>query len=588
MDNSGVKIQYGNITVGAKENFVPVVNSKTSWTDLEQLQRYNLRFPNYGNPCEYGSVLLDGKTKFMPKLSDLRNSNMGWWGNYVSDENGNFSTPLTLMLTADGKYSSKGFTLTFDEYNNIYCNSLNIKWYSFNKTTQAYEIMKDENNADLSIDFSPNSAIYFCEKEVTGFERVIITFNSMNMPYNRLKLRSIDYGYGTIFKGDELQNVTVSQSISPATLEITNNAVDFRLNNKSDVIYEFKEGQPITTYFNDAIRQVSFIKSSKRVSENVYEVKSEDYMYNLSKFTFLGDVYTNKSAKELLTSIFEQTQVPYEFSSEYTDTNLSGWVPICDCREAIRQICFAACATVSTANSDKVVISKLNNNLMEYIPLTRVRQGQNFEEESQITELVLTRHDYVKTDETVEAYKAVESGTGDEIFVKFSEPLWDLSITNGEILKNEDNTLKCSANYAIIKANTSCVLTGKKYRDDKANTGAKDSSKLANLGDNIVEITDATMVGNFATGLSVVEHIYPILRKYTTTHMRIDEGYDLIKYGSAKYGTVKYGEKIFDRIIAPSDYITAETQYLGNITGRIIYEKYNLNGRKIVKEVEVI
>ena len=59
MDNSGVKIQYGNITMGAKENFVPVVNSKTSWTDLEQLQRYNLRFPNYGNPCEYGSVLTE-------------------------------------------------------------------------------------------------------------------------------------------------------------------------------------------------------------------------------------------------------------------------------------------------------------------------------------------------------------------------------------------------------------------------------------------------------------------------------------------------------------------------------------------------
>ena len=76
-------------------------------------------------------------------------------------------------------------------------------------------MLKDDDENDLDIDFTPNSAFYFCRQFVEYYNKVVITFNSLNLPYNRLKLRSIDYGYGTYFYGDELRNVKLIQEIDP-------------------------------------------------------------------------------------------------------------------------------------------------------------------------------------------------------------------------------------------------------------------------------------------------------------------------------------------------------------------------------------
>ena len=71
---SGVSILYGDIAPEAKENFFPsAIDSE--FDTLSQLQKYNLNFPNYENPCEPYSVLLDGKAVAAP--SSPENSNVG-------------------------------------------------------------------------------------------------------------------------------------------------------------------------------------------------------------------------------------------------------------------------------------------------------------------------------------------------------------------------------------------------------------------------------------------------------------------------------------------------------------------------------
>ena len=46
MNNRGVAIRYGDVAPEAKENFVPTA-SESQFDTLEQLQQYNLNFPNY-------------------------------------------------------------------------------------------------------------------------------------------------------------------------------------------------------------------------------------------------------------------------------------------------------------------------------------------------------------------------------------------------------------------------------------------------------------------------------------------------------------------------------------------------------------
>ena len=170
MSTKGVAIKYSDIAPDAKENFIPTVSEKESFVNLSQLQQYNLNFPNYSNPCELYSVLLDGTAEVIP--DDMENQNLGLWSIQITDNNGRFDAPIVLTLTANGQYSSQGITLTFDEYNNIYANSLNIQWY------RADELLSD-------MDFEPDKAVYFCRNKIENYDKLIITFYSMNMPQNR-------------------------------------------------------------------------------------------------------------------------------------------------------------------------------------------------------------------------------------------------------------------------------------------------------------------------------------------------------------------------------------------------------------------
>ncbi len=570
MDDLGVKIRYGDVAPEAKENFTPTVSEMADFVDLSQLQKYNLKFANYGNPCEYGAVLLDGKS--LPPPPRYAGENTGLWSVQISQSDGTFETPIILTLTADAQYSSQGFTLTFDTFNNIFCNALSIVWYRGETQLAA-------------ADFTPNSAFYFCRKQVENFDRVIITFKKMNMPYNRLKLRVIDYGYGTYFRADELRSVNVIQELHPIAAELPTGTVDFVLDSNTDMEYSFQSKQPLSVYFNGTLRATTFVTSSKRQGKYMWKVESEDYVGQLARLTFLGNIYTNENAYNLLSSIFTQAKIPFTISDDLKTETVTGYIPICDCREAVRQICFAIGAVCSTANSDTVNIHKLSDTVTQEIPLSRIRTGQSFEEDDRVTSVVITAHQYRPiggdTDNLVEAYKASESGTGTNILVKFTEPLWQLSIKDGEILQS-------CANYAIINANAeTCVLKGYRYEDVQTQKVKNNPVVSASDLENVVEISDATLVSS-ANADAVLNRVYDYVTKRTTTTMKINEGYHMVKWGEFKWGEFVYGGKVFDDIVNVGDVITAQTEYIGAVTGRITSERYNLNGGIVVKECELI
>ena len=109
MNNKGVAIRYGDVAPEAKENFVPTA-SESEFDTLAQLQQYNLNFPNYANPCELYSVVLDGTAQAFPSVPE--NANLGLWSEQISNDDGTFTEPIVLTLTSEGNYSSSGFTFT--------------------------------------------------------------------------------------------------------------------------------------------------------------------------------------------------------------------------------------------------------------------------------------------------------------------------------------------------------------------------------------------------------------------------------------------------------------------------------------------
>ena len=563
----GVLIKYGDVAPEAKENFMPDINNIENFVDVLELQQDKINISNYANPCELYQTVLDSSTESFPEYPE--NENMGIWSDIVSDKNGLLSEPIVLTLQSEGNYSSQGFTFTFDTNNNVFCNNLNIKWY------QGDTLLED-------IDFVPNSAFYFCHKKVDFFNKVIITFKSLNMPYNRFKLRVIDYGYGTYFKADELRDVSLIREINPISENIVINVCDFTLDSKTDMEYSFQSKQPLSIFFNDKLVLTTFVSSSRRTGKRLWNVETEDYVGILDGIKFLGGMYEDQNAVELLESILKQANVPYTISVVLNEKSVTGYIPICTCRQAIQKICFAIGAVVDTSNSETLDIFVLTQDVAQHIPRKRIRQGQNFKVEDRVTEIQLTQYQYSKTDEVFEPYNTSNGDPyGENILVEFSEPLYDLKISGGEFVKT-------GANFAIINSTSGCSIGGKKYQTTKVIKSKKNPNILASDVENIKKIDSETLISESNVD-EVLENCYNHYLKTNKVNMFIEEKSNIVKYGEKKYGTFKYGQSVNEQPITLTDMITAETEYLGTLEGRIVCERFNLNGRRMIaKECDMI
>lgn len=563
-------IRYGDVAIGARENFSPSSDDKAYFTNFSNLKE-NIFFPKYTNPCELYSTTLDGSSLLLPQNPE--SVNLGWWSDQISGDGGIFAEPIIMTAIADDLYSSIGITLVFDEENMVYANNINIKWYRDN------EIISDK-------DFQPNSANYFCANAVDYYNKIVVKFYSLNMPQNRLKLHSIEYGYGAEFSGDELKNVRVIQEISPLSDEMAVNTADFDLISNRGIEFSFQDRQSVEIYFNGALRAKTFIKDFKRKSKTQWSISTEDYIGLLETVPFGGGIYENVVAIELLKNVLNTAKVPYTIQDGIFDgIKISGYIPFTNCREALMQVAFAMGALVDTSNREDIYISSLNQELSQNIPLSRIIQGQNFKTETKMTAFELTGHEYKKTDKIRVLYEAEKSGSGENIFVKFTEPTYDLSITNGELVKQ-------GTNYAIINADGNCVLRGKSYEHIQFAKRKTNPLVLTTDVENVISIKDATLVSSNNID-NLLERCYNYYVNNRIVNLKIVEAkrdgeYKRVKYGEKKYGAFKYGQGhkivIYDKPVNVGDLIEVETEYLGNIQGRPIKQMFNLNGGIIIKD----
>lgn len=577
MTTEGVRIKYGNFAPDAKENFFPE-SENSEFDTLSQLQRYNLFFPNYGNPCEEFQTLLDGKTSVLPK--EPQEANIGFWSKELSENDGSFENPLVIEFVAQGKYSSQGINFRFDTYNGVFPTRLMIEWYRDGESIESSE-------------FRPNSPDFLCEKQVEYYDKLVVTFYSLNVANTRLRLKSIDHGYGMWFEPNQLRGVKLIQEVNPISAEISINTTDFELELDVEGGVLFQRKQPLSIYYNGDLVSTSFVTEYKRASKKRWNIKSEDYIGLLNNIPYYGGIYTNTKAVDILRDIFSVAKIPYSIDSVFESFELTGYIPYTTCREALMQVAFAIQATVDTSNSEFVNIKPFVETISQSIPLDRIIQGQNFVVEDVVTSVEVTSHTYTPTNDTKEVYLATESGVGERIFVKFSEPLHTLEIVNGTFALNDKGEELKHSNYAVINAYEGCILSGKKY-DHTTEIHRKNNPFVhANDFEKTISVENATLVSknNFA---AVLEKCYEYYTNKQTINARIVEakhvqGGETVRYGQMKYGGIKYGAKTpkvitYDARTNAGEKIEMDTEFLGKKIGTIIKQTFNLNGGTVVKD----
>lgn len=216
MAKTKTSIKFGLVDVTAKEDSQLNVNDKQEFVDLLDLKKEELEEIKYGT-CEKNQFALDGSFELMPE----KLNNMGWWSNQMSDENGNFTTPLTMEINFTKPHSSLGLTFVFSKAKD-YCNHLNLKFYGAEE-----QLLSDK-------DFNPNDFYYVCNNIVENYTKIVITFYSTNNPYRYLKLYQIIYGAIKIFEGDNLISANILEEVDLLSSEVSINTLDFTVYSEED------------------------------------------------------------------------------------------------------------------------------------------------------------------------------------------------------------------------------------------------------------------------------------------------------------------------------------------------------------------
>lgn len=528
-----ITITYEDVPVGALEDSSAQTSNKQTFSDLSLLKE-DINFDKIANPCELNQVILDNTQSDL----DITASDVALWSESLTDADATFQTVPVLTVTFTQMFTSPGITFTFDPQNNLFCNDLTVSWY------------RDETLV-ANGDFNPDAPIFYCEQNVSYYNKIIVQFNKMNMPYSFLKLQRIDFGALREFTNKELKSVKIQEEASPISSELSINTLDFTVNSTQNTVFVFQKKQKTKVKFYNTVIGTFFISGSQRQSKTIWNVSAEDYIGLTDKMTFYGGMYQNKNAFELAGEILGN--IPFEMEQSLQNKTVSGWLPIDSSRNSLLHLAFAIGAAVTTARQNKIIIKEPDTQSVHSFAAADIFTGDSFETQDKATEIQLTEHNYAAVTEATELFKGE---TGENLLVRFSEPVHDLSIVNGEILSG-------NANFALINADADCVLTGLKYLDSQKVVSIKNTLITQSDPQNIISFSDCCLINN-SNSQSIAQKIF--------------DYYSVMKFSNIK---LKAGNcSVCDKIKFP-------TSFMGDLQGTIESFDFSLNGNEIVGEARV-
>lgn len=369
-----ISIEYQDISLTAKNDLTVTCNDKQEFSNFDLLKQVGIGYKKFAT-LEKVFWKLDGSFENFP--DNPQQENFALWSKSMSDENGEFETPIEMELNFSNYESSVGLTFKFSTHTDDYPKNINLRWY------QDSTLLSEK-------DFELDGTEFFCENSVSNFNKIIITCLNTNKPYRYLKIQDIVYGVVRNFEEDELRSIELLEDVSLTSEELKINTMDFVLNNKKLVDFIFQKKQPLVLSRNGELLGTFFIESSKRKSKTLYEISAVDWIGVMDKMPFAGGSYSNETVANLVKSIMGN--IPCELDNNLANKVLSGTLEACTKREALLQVVFACCGIVDTSRSNVVRIYKNDLTVKSNVKDGIYTDG-SFESEDEVTEIRLTLND---------------------------------------------------------------------------------------------------------------------------------------------------------------------------------------------------
>lgn len=533
----GVEIRYRDIAPYAKKDLLSSeAEDKQPFVDMDQLKRDALAVGKYAT-LEQDYWYLDGSFTSFPDNPET--CDMGWWSEQMSGEDGSFASEIILTRTFEHQHTSVGISLTFDTFAEDYCASLNVKWYRDNRLL-------------YSKDYQPNAAVFYCAQNVENFNKIIITFYSMNRPYRYLKVSNIDDGVIRNFTAGELRSVKVLEEVSPISEELSINTLSFELDSAQDTEYLFQKKQPLEVRFNDELIGIYYVDKADRAAKSQYSVSAEDYIGLLDKVRYYGGIYTDITVEDLVEEIMAGENIEFVIDENLCTYKLSGYLPICTKREALAQVAFACGGIVDDSGSSTLRIYHAANQVSS-LSASDTFDGGKVTSGDIITEVHLTSYSYYNSYARQELFKgSVEAG---DTLITFQEPACPtgMQVEGAQLLY-------ASYNYCVVNAvneQAEVIISGYRYQANTKQHSMKNPNILMGAAENIIEVQECTLISE-SNASEVLERVYNHYINNQTVETK------------AVLHSEKAGELL--HVVMP---------WQGEYTGRIVKNEMDLRYKKI-------
>ena len=457
MNNKYGYFKYSDIAFGAKEDifgFGTFGNVQTG-SDITQLSMgvdpYD--FASF----EQGEYITDN-----PKRLYKGKEKLGYLSSFISDESGyiyNSGLGANLSFSFRSYYSASGITI----------HSRNII-----DEIEIIAYRDDEEITSGTFSATQNQQFYSIPIELAN--RIEIIIRKIAEPKHFVGIYSIDYGTIRIFDESVYQNVNINQHFSVLGNTLEYDTLDLSIVDFDNKDYLFQVKQPIEYIADNNVKARFYINEGKEKNEIVTDLSCYDVISNLED-DFLGGIYNNYSAKQLIDDILDGKQINYEIDESINNVLLNGYLPITSRRKALQSVLFGS--NIRCYKGDKLYFKPFNATLEALVlDEKNIIDKPQKTKKQEIKSVVLKKHNYSKGTESVEVYHWYISKT-ENVTIRFSQPVHSLEAyevigvdENGyDIIDTQQTSevvfIEKEPNYCIVSniSSNKIVIKGLNYID---------------------------------------------------------------------------------------------------------------------------
>ena len=250
------KVSFEILAVEAYEDASFVVSDEAPISRLSQainkIREMSHKYATY----ELDYFRLDG-TFYIPPKENEGDSELGWWSDVISDQDGIFTTKPTITFTFTKPHSSIGLTFTFDNQANEYPSEFSVKTYSATDVLLVSQTITNN-----------SSSIYYFDVPLDNYSKIVIEIIKWAKPYRRARLVEVDFGVVREYTGDKLISFKVIEEMDLLTSTVPSNEMQFVLDN-SDQLFNILNPNGIYRYL--VPNQEMTAEIGLLIGENKYE-----------------------------------------------------------------------------------------------------------------------------------------------------------------------------------------------------------------------------------------------------------------------------------------------------------------------------